>query len=258
MATRAPALASGLAILRQLASTTEPVPAATLATRLDLPRSSVYHLLSVLIEAGFVVAYPAERGYGLGLATFEIGTGYLRQQRLERLGRPVLTELAGRSRATAHLGIVLGQELLYLVKQLPPGASTGRPAEAPKLVTEVGVRLPAHLTASGRALLAALPGPEFRAIYPSSAALAVRTGAGPRTVPALRRLIEDERAAGVSIEDGHISAGIASLAVAVRDRTGRPVAAISVSVRSRDLAGRRDRLIVETTRAASTLSRRLG
>ena len=52
-----------------------------LASRLGLPRSSAYHLLGVLIEAGFVVHYPEERGYGLGLGAFEIGTGYLRQER---------------------------------------------------------------------------------------------------------------------------------------------------------------------------------
>jgi DNA-binding IclR family transcriptional regulator len=255
MSTRAPALASGLAILRLLAGTTEPLPAGVLASRLGLPRSSVYHLLSALTEAGFVVGYPAEHAYGLGPGAFEIGTGYLRQQRLERLGRPVLDELVRRVRVTAHLGILLGQELLYLVKQSPAGA---RSEPLPKLVTEVGIRLPAHLTASGRALLAALPDAEFRAIYPTGAALTGRTGAGPASVTALRRLIEAERAGGFSEEDGHISAGIASVAVAARDRTGRPVAAISVSVRSRELAGRRSRLIAEAGRSAGLLSRRLG
>ncbi len=250
MNTRAPALVSGLALLRLLAATTEPVPAATLATRLGLPRSSVYHLLGVLTDAGFAVHYPEDQGYGLGLGAFEIGTGYLRQDRLERLGLPVLVGLVRSSRATAHLGILLGQELLYLVKQDAPH-SVG-------LVTDVGVRLPAHLTASGRALLAALPVAEFHAIYPSSAQLVERTGAGPVTVPALRKLIDAEREAGISEEDGHVSPGIGSVAVAVRDRTGRPVAAISVSVRSRELAARRSRLLAETRKAAELLSRRLG
>lgn len=247
---RAPALVSGLALLRLLAATTEPVPAATLASRLGLPRSSVYHLLGVLVEDGFAVHYPDERGYGLGLGAFEIGTGYLRQDHLERLGRPVLVGLVRSSRATAHLGILLGQELLYLVKQDAPH-SLG-------LVTDVGVRLPAHLTASGRALLAALPVAEFHAIYPSSAALVDRTGNGPTTVAELRRLVDTERAAGISEEDGQVSPGIGSVAVAVRDRTGRPVAAISVSVRSRELAARRSRLLAETRKAGEVLARRLG
>lgn len=250
MATRAPALVSGLAVLRLLAGTTEPVPAALLAGRLGLPRSSVYHLLGALIAEGFVVHYPEDHGYGLGPAAFEIGTGYLRQQRLERLGRPVLATLVRRSRATAHLGILLGQELLYLIKY--------EPTQPLGLVTDVGVRLPAHLTASGRAVLAALPVAEFRAIYPGSAQLVGRTGGGPTSIGQLRRLVDAERLAGISEEDGHVSPGIASVAVAVRDRTGRPVAAISVSVRSRELATRRDRLASEVHRAAAALTRRLG
>jgi DNA-binding IclR family transcriptional regulator len=120
------------------------------------------------------------------------------------------------------------------------------------------VRRPAHLTASGRALLAALPEVEFRAIYPDSAALASRTEAGPQTVAALRALVSAERAAGISVEDGHVSPGIASLAVAARDRAGRPLAAIGVSLPSDQLAGRRDSLTAAVERARRALSRRLG
>lgn len=249
MAERAPALASGLDVLQLLASATGPVPAATIARRLRLPRSSTYHLLAVLTEAGFVAHYPDDRAYGLGVATFEVGTAYLRQDRLERLGRPVLTRLVAGTRATAHLGILLGRDLLYLLKE--------QPARPLPLVTEVGVRLPAHLTASGRALLAALPPAEFDAIYPPGVPLADRTGRGPRTPARLRRLLDEEARAGISVEDGFITEGIASVAAGALDHTGRPVAAISVSVPAADLARRRDALAQAVTRAAATLTRRL-
>ena len=48
--------------------------------------------------------------------------------------------------------------MLYVIEERAPGR--------PPLVTEVGVRLPAHLTASGRAILAALPTAQVRALYP--------------------------------------------------------------------------------------------
>ena len=168
-------------MLKLLAGATAPLSAGVIARDLDLPRSTTYRLLGVLADGGFVTHFPEDRAYGLGVATFEVGTAFLRQDRLERLGRPVLARLAASTRSTAHLGILLGREVLYLLKEQPP-----RPVA---LVTEVGVRLPAHLTASGRALLAALPEVEFRAIYPDSAALASRTEAGPRTVAALRDLV---------------------------------------------------------------------
>jgi DNA-binding IclR family transcriptional regulator len=249
MSARAPALGAGLDVLRLLAGATGPVPASTVARRLGLPRSSTYHLLTVLTDAGFVTHYPAERAYGLGVATFEVGTAYLRQDRLERLGRPVLARLVSSTRATAHLGILLGRELLYLLKEEPT-----RPVP---LVTDVGMRLPAHLTASGRAVLAALPRAELAAIYPAGVPLVDRTGSGPRTVAALQRILGTEAAAGVSVEDGHVSDGIASIAAAALDHTGRPVAAISVSLPSSGLPRRRPDVTDAVTRAAATLTRRL-
>jgi DNA-binding IclR family transcriptional regulator len=246
----APALSAGLAVLKLLAAATAPVPAGVIARDLGLPRSTTYRLLGVLADGGFVTHFPEDRAYGLGVATFEVGTAFLRQDRLERLGRPVLARLAASTRSTAHLGILLGREVLYLLKEQPP-----RPLP---LVTEVGVRLPAHLTASGRALLAALPEVELRAIYPDSAVLAQRTDAGPRTIRDLRALVSAERRSGISVEDGHVTAGIASLAMAASDRAGRPVAAIGVSVPRDQLADRREALTAALQRARRALSRRLG
>lgn len=244
---RAPALTAGLGVLRLLAASTAPVPAAVIARRLGLPRSSAYHLLAVLTEAGFVAHYPDEHTYGLGVATFEVGTAYLRQDRLERLARPVLARLVATTRATAHLGILLGRDLLYLLKE--------QPARPLPLVTDVGVRLPAHLTASGRALLAALPAAEVDAIYPPGSPLADRTGRGPRTQAGLRRLLDAEARDGISVEDGFISAGVASVAAAAHDHTGRPVAAISVSIPAADLPARQAALATSVTRATTTLTR---
>jgi DNA-binding IclR family transcriptional regulator len=246
----APALSAGLAVLKLLATATAPLSAGVIARDLGLPRSTTYRLLGVLTDGGFVTHFPEDRAYGLGVATFEVGTAFLRQDRLERLGRPVLARLAASTRSTAHLGILLGREVLYLLKEQPP--------RAVPLVTEVGVRLPAHLTASGRALLAALPVVEFRAIYPDAAVLAERTGAGPRTVDELRHLVEQERASGISVEDGHVTVGIASLAMAARDRAGRPLAAIGVSVPREQLLERREALAAAVERARRALSRRLG
>jgi DNA-binding IclR family transcriptional regulator len=246
----APALTSGLAVLKLLAGATAPLSAGVIARDLGLPRSTTYRLLGVLADGGFVTHFPEDRAYGLGVATFEVGTAFLRQDRLERLARPVLARLAASTRSTAHLGILLGREVLYLLKEQPT-----RPVP---LVTEVGVRLPAHLTASGRALLVALPPAEFRAIYPDAAVLAQRTDAGPRTVAELRRLVDDERAAGISVEDGHVTAGIASLAMATVDRSGRPLAALGLSVPIDELPDRRAALISAMERARRALQRRVG
>ncbi len=218
----APALRRGLAVLQLLASRATPVSAAAVARDLGLPRSTTYELLSELAAAGFAAHLPAERRWGLGLAAFEIGSAYLRGQPLERVGRPVLVRLSVAAAGTAHLGVLHGNQTLYLAKE-----KSGR---TPTLVTDVGVRLPAALTATGLSILAHLPAGQVRALFPDATAFVDRTGRGPATLPALRRDLAGARRQGWAVEDGRISAGAASVAAAVFDHNGIPIAAVGVTV----------------------------
>lgn len=251
--TNAPAATRALHALRILAAAPGPMTAASLARQLGTPRSSTYHLLAAMSDEGFVVHYPEEEKWGLGLAVFEVGSAYLRHDPMERLARPLLAQLIARFEATplvAHLGILHGDEVLYLLKE------TGR--QPLTLVTEVGVRLPASLTASGRAMLAQLPAAQLRASLPPGSALVDRTGAGPTTLRQLRELLRTERTAGYSEEDGFITEGVSSVAVAVIDQLDHPVAAIGLSFRS-DAADRtlRDQFVDAISRTAAQLSRRI-
>ncbi|ACQ80092.1 transcriptional regulator, IclR family [Beutenbergia cavernae DSM 12333] len=216
-----PAAAQTLAVLRYLAGQPAPVHAAALSRDVGLPRSTTYHLLSVLEREGFVVHLPEEQRYGLGVAALELGSAYARQEPLARLARPVLTRLVDAVGESAHLAVLHGREVLYVVEERARGR--------PPLVTDVGVRLPAHLTASGRALLAGLPRAQVRALFPDATAFVDRTGLGPGTPSALRDLLSRVRSAGVAREDGEVTAGFASVAAAVHDHTGRPVAGIAVT-----------------------------
>jgi len=215
-----PALRRGLAVLELLAAR-GPVAAGVVARELGLPRSTTYHLLGELAAAGYVAHLPEERRYGLGVAAFELGSAYLRHDPLERLAGPLLRGLVDRVDHTAHLGVLHGGELLYLVKE--------RPSRAETVVTDVGVRLPAHLPASGRAMLAQLPAAQVRALLPHRGGFPNRTGRGPRDLPQLRRVLGVERRRGWAVEDGHITAGFASVGCPVFDRGGRPTAALSVT-----------------------------
>ncbi|MEU6131975.1 IclR family transcriptional regulator [Saccharopolyspora sp. NPDC047091] len=216
-----PALRRGLAILTAMAGRAAPVSAGALARELGLPRSTTYHLLAELVAAGFVVRLPEERRFALGVAAFELGSAYLRGDPLERLASPVLRKLVDEVGCTAHLGVLHGGELLYLVQE--------RPSRAQTLVTEVGVRLPAQVTASGRAMLAHLPAAQVRASFP--AGFARRTERGPRTLPELRRTLAAERRLGWAVEDGHVTGGFASVACPVFGADRWPAAAISVTFR---------------------------
>lgn len=218
-----PALRRGLAVLNVLATHASPVSATAIARELDLPRSSTYHLLAELERAGFVTHLPDQRRYGLGIASFELGSAYLRHDPLEQLAGPLLRRLVDRVGYNAHLGVLHGNESLYLIKE--------RPARPQTLVTDVGVRLPAQLTASGRAMLAYLPEAHVRALFPAASSFVLRTVHGPHTLTGLRHTLRAERRRGWAVEDGFVTDDFASVAYPTFDHGGRPIAAISVTFR---------------------------
>ena len=255
MSSNAPAATRAMGALRVLAQAPGPVTATALGVALGLPRSSTYHLLAAMEREGFVVHFPEEQRWGLGVTAFEIGAAYLRHEPLERLARPLLKQLVAQAGSAtplaAHLGVLHGRETLYLLKE-----STKRPIT---IVAEVGVRLPASLTASGRAMLAQLPAEQVRALFPNRSAFVDRTGIGPMSLPELRRLLQVERNLGYAQEQGMVTLGFSSVAVAVRDHNRRPVASIGLTFPDDGASAMQgSRLAVTAIRAAVELSRRIG
>ena len=247
----APAADSVLKILVLLARQVEPVPAATVASALGLPRSTTYRLLGSLVDEGFVSYLPEEKRYGLGVVVFELGSSYSRQMPLRRLAQPVLTRLVTATKENAHLAVLHGQDVFYVIEQRAPRRRA--------LVTDVGVRLPASLTASGLAIMSVLSDVQLRAVHPDASGLVERDGRGPTTLPELRDLLGQVRRRGYAIEDGLVTAGLASVGVPVVDRTGYPVAGISITYDAERVdEARRTQLVTEVKRAATHLSRRLG
>jgi DNA-binding IclR family transcriptional regulator len=220
-ASQTPAATRALRVLRFLAEQPHPVPLTTITRALDLPRSTGYHLINAMIDEGFVVHLADERTYGLGVAAFEVGSGYARHEPLQRITRRPLAALADRTGASAHLAVLHGRDVLYIVEERAPGR--------PPLVTDVGVRLPAHLTATGRAMLAALPANQVRALYPDRSTLVHRRSSGPSSLGELRSLLVDARRRGYAVEDEDISPGLSSVAAPVLDHNGHPVAGIAVT-----------------------------
>lgn len=234
-----------------LARHATPLPAAAIARELGLPRSSTYHLLSVLVERGFVLHLPEERRFGLGVAAFELGSAYTRHAPLQRLARPVLSRLADTTGHNAHLGVLHGRDVVYVIEE--------RVAGRPSLVSDVGVRLPASLTATGLAILAALPAAQVRALFPSTDVFVQRHGTGPTSLSTLRPLLSQARTRGYAVEEGYVTPGLDSIASVVLDHTAHPVAAVAVTAEDRLLTPEVRQLVVsEVRRATDEISRRLG
>lgn len=253
---KVPAADQTLRILTLLAGSRGPLPASMIATQLELPRSTVYHLLAALQEHGFVMHLPEERRYGLGIAAVELSSAYSRQEPLTRIGRPLLAALVDRVRVSAHLAVPHGRDVLYVIEERAPGA--------PSLVTDVNVRLPMQLTASGRAILAALPKAQVRALFPDRGSFVHRHEAVEGAeedidrYSRLRAVLDAAATRGYAVERGSVTSGFSSVAVPVRDHRDWPVAAIAVTFRDEETEDSRyPELAAEVRRAAETLSGRI-
>ncbi|MBF6387737.1 IclR family transcriptional regulator [Nocardia farcinica] len=122
-----------------------PLTLAQVTSRTGLPRSSVHRLLEQLAGAGWLARSP-EQTYELGVKAYEMGQAALNQNRLLQGARPVMQAFAHRTGLTVQLAVVDHGDTVYLAKV--NGRSSG------PTPTAVGQRVPAHLTAVGKAQLA--------------------------------------------------------------------------------------------------------
>ncbi|CAG7605638.1 IclR family transcriptional regulator [Leucobacter soli] len=249
---KVPAADQTLRILAMLAASRGPLPASMIATQLGLPRSTVYHLLATLQEHGFVMHLPEERRYGLGIAAVELSSAYARQEPLTRIGRPLIAALVDRVRVSGHLAVPHGRDVLYVIEERAPGS--------PMLITDVNVRLPMQLTASGRAILAALPKAQVRALFPDRGAFVHRHDIidDIDRYSKLRAVLDEVVTRGFAVERGSVTPEFSSVAVPVLDHREWPVAAIAVTFPDDQIAeDRLDGLAAEVRRTAETLSARI-
>lgn len=247
-----PAAVRTLRVLRALAAASGPMTAQGIAAAIGAPRSSTYHLLQAMASEGFVLHFPEEERWGLGVGAFEIGAAYLRHDPLERMAGPLVRKLARDAGATpsfAHLGVLHGRETLYLAK----AESRRRLVN----IVEVGVRLPAPLTASGRAMLAEMPAAQVRALFPDARAFVDRTGTGPGSLAALQQALAEVRRSGCAHEEGFIDEALSSVAAAALDRDGHPAASLGLTFARDTSSSERARIEKLVLRAARELTTRL-
>lgn len=187
--------------------------------RTGLPRSTVHRILDQMIRLRWLAHAPG--GYRLGTRALELGGLAAGHNEIRSAVGPLLHELCLRTDTVGHLGILDGRDVLYLDK-----AGGRQTAIVP---TRLGGRMPAHSTALGKAMLAALePGFAVASLRERLPQLTPRT-IGDRT-ELDRELARIRQRQGVAVDNEESIAGIACVAVPVRKR-GTAVAALSLSSR---------------------------
>ena len=214
-------------------------------------KSTVHRLLATLREFDLIWFDPTTSNYALGSRILRWSDLLVQQNPLVRHGLPVLRELVSAGRETANLAVMDGADVLYVAQF--------ESMERLRMSEAVGTRHPAHCTALGKALLASLSEEEFDQLYSKVDALKSLTA---NTIADKRRLkehLQKVRNEAVAYDFEENVVGVVCLGAVVRNITGKPIAAMSVSLPIQRLRGESLITLKEhLLNAVNRLSRELG
>ena len=140
-----PSIISAFGILDEIALADAPVNMADISRALDLPKSSVHRLLRALESVDAVVRRSVDKKYTLGPKLRHYGD-LTKQPGIVEEFMDVVTPVANAINETMQFGVLTGRDVTFLAS-----ISSTQPV---RLVSRVGRRLPAHATATGKAILA--------------------------------------------------------------------------------------------------------
>lgn len=119
-----------------------------LVAALELPRSSTHGLMRTLVAAHWVELDPVTKRYSLGLKAWQIGQRYDGHRLLLEAGPELMAQLTDETGETVQMARLDGVENVYIAISPSPNPM--------RLASNVGMRLHAHATGIGKALLSTL------------------------------------------------------------------------------------------------------
>jgi IclR family pca regulon transcriptional regulator len=205
-------LERGLAIIRAFGPDAPEQSVGELAALTGLTRATARRFLITLTELGYVET--DGRLFRLTPKVLELGYSFLSGLRFADVTLPHLERLVAEVDEDSEASVLHGEEIVYIARVPSSKKMT--------MAINIGGRLPAHATAMGKALLAALP-PEELDEYLATAQLRAYM---PRTVTEQLALV---REAGYAIVEQEVEEGLIAIATVVRDRRGAAVGAVNLS-----------------------------
>ncbi len=237
-------------ILEQLSLEQNGLKLTDLATRIDLPRSTVFRLLSVLRQRGYIEKEEGTNAYRLGLGFIELCSLYLNNLELKTEAAPHIRKLSAQTGNTVFLAIRQGAEVVYIDK-----------AEQYNSIRKfhiIGQRRSLYSTSLGKSLVFDLPDREIRELLQNMPFEKF----GPRTHESIESLLSDievSRERGWSLDDEEAEVGIRCMSSPIRDYRGTIIAAVSTSFRIPEIPADRYPEIAELVRdTALGISHRMG
>lgn len=223
------AVARAIALLKAFSDAQAEWSLTDLAQATGLNKTTAFRLLAALEADGLVMRNPLSGGYRLGVELIALGGIAMRSNPLRAVSRPVLEGLAQEVDESATLEVLAGRHVL-IVDEVSSRNPMG-------MSQDVGSRLPAHATATGKLLLAWRPAAEIdEFLRQPLARLTEETITAPERLYAV---LEEIRQQGYAESHGELEPGFVALAAPVYDRDRQVVAAISVGGSARRLTPER-------------------
>lgn len=244
-------VAHALDVLEEFRGDHDELGVTELSKKLKLHKNNVFRILATLQSRSYIEQNKTNDNYRLGIKCLELGQTFIRQRGLLRQAQPILHELAENSGETSYISILRSNDVVYL--DAVETTSTVR------VISRVGLHMPIHATAAGKALVAFESEDELRKRFHSSEL----TRFTKNTITDAERLLRDLEAArkleyATDLEE--FEEGLRCIAGPVRDYTRKVIAAISVSGPAHRLSDEKISQAIGpvVARSARALSARLG
>ena len=235
-------LARGLRVLGSFDDAPHPLTLSDVADRVGIARASARRALLTLAALGFVETNG--RTFRLTPKVLTLARAFLTSNPVAAVMQPIVERVSAETNEACSAALLDGQEVVFVARASPTRILT--------VGLEIGYRLPAHATAVGRVLLAALDDRQLdaRLAQAEPVILTDRTLVDPAR---LKAAILEVRRSGLSVVDGEVERGFLSVAVPVRNARGGLSCAIHLGLHVQGEADR-DRLdpLVACLRRAAT------
>ena len=211
---------NALGVLEAFDHTVSELSVTELSVRLNLAKSTISRLLGTLSGKRYVSKNQNTGKYALGLKLFELGSVVVSHLTPRETARPVLEELMKKTGETVHMGILDGDEVVYIEK-----IDSSQPLS---MYSKVGRRAPFHSTSLGKILLAYLPREQQNALLNSGKELTRFTEKTITDPEGFRAELDAVREQGYAVDDEEFTKGLRCLSAPVWDHSGKVVASVGI------------------------------
>jgi IclR family transcriptional regulator, pca regulon regulatory protein len=249
---RVEALAKGLRLLSCFTAEQPALRVKDLAARSGIPMPTTFRLVATLEEEGYLER-TADGMVRPGTGVLALGFAAMQGLDLVQMSEPVLRELAAVTGETANLGVLYGDQVLFVARI--PRSNSLLAANV-----RVGSTVPAVFSSIGKMILAYLTEDELRQRISEDSFRGVWGPRAVRTMDALQAQLEAARHDGYLVQRDEAIPGLSSIAAPIWQARDEVTAAVNVAVPSAEYTSKQllDKHLGPVLRASREISRRMG